>query len=82
MLKRVQVTYEFAIDAPNGTDREVLEILAAQAAMAISDDRCGIVSGPIIETARSSTQFQESTLDEVPLGAFDHTLRERFELGE
>lgn len=82
MLKRVQVTYEFCIDAPTGSDEEVMEIYRTQASLAISDERCGLVSGPTISTVTGPTNFQESTLDEVPLGAFDLTLRERLDRGE
>ena len=82
MLKRVQVTYEFCIDAPTGSDEEALEIFHRQHTLAIEDERCGIVSGPVVSPVASSLEFEESTLDEVPLGALDYTLRERLERGE
>ena len=82
MLKRVQITYEFCIDVPNGSNKEVLEIFNSMHTMAIDEDRCGIVSGPFVSDIKSSLDFEESTLEEVPLGSFDYTLRERLERGE
>lgn len=82
MLKRIQVTYEFCVDAPGGTDEEALEIFRRQHALAIQDDRCGVVDGPVVTPVMSSLEFQENTLDEVPLGSLDYTLRERLARGE
>lgn len=82
MLKRIQITYEFCVDAPNGGDEEALEIFRRQHALAIQDDRCGIVDGPVVSPVISSLEFQENTLDEVPLGSLDYTLRERLTRGE
>lgn len=82
MLKRIQVTYEFCVDSPDGTDKAALEIFNSQHALAIEDERCGIVEGPIVAPVKSSLDFEESTLEEVPLGSFDFTLRERLERGE
>ena len=81
MLKRVQITYEFCVDTPTGTDEEAVEIFTPMHTGAIDDGRCGIVSGPIVSDIRSSLDFEESTLDEVPLGSFDYTLKERLEHG-
>jgi len=82
MLKRVQITYEFCVDTPTGTDEEAVEIFTPVHTSAIDDGRCGIVSGPIVSDIRNSLGFEESTLDEVPLGSFDYTLKERLEYGE
>lgn len=80
MLVRVQVTYEFCIDAPDAASARTL--FDAQHALAISDDRCGIVGDIQMERVNSSNQFEESTLEEVPIGAFDDTLRERLARGD
>lgn len=75
-LVRIEVTYEFCVDAP---DKEsALEVFHNQHTLAIDDHRCGVVHGPEVSAVQSSLDFEESTLDEVPLGAFDETLRERF----
>lgn len=80
MLVRVQVTYEFCIEAPDAASART--VFDAQHVLAISDDRCGVVGSVQMERVDSSDQFQESTLDEVPLGAFDDTLRERLAKGD
>ena len=80
MLKRIEITYEFCVDAE--TDDEALELFRQQHTIAIADERCGIVHGPIISNVTSSLNFEESTLNEVPLGAMDLTLKERLERGE
>ncbi|WP_143743897.1 hypothetical protein [Marinobacter sp. C18] len=82
MLKRIQITYEFCVDTPTGSDEEAVEIFSPLHTGAIEDGRCGIVSGPIVSDVSSSLQFEETTLDEVPLGSFDYTLKERLERGE
>lgn len=79
MLVRLEVTYEFCIEAPS--ESAALEIFRAQGAIAVSDERCGVVSGPTVSRATSDGDFREQTLDEVPLGAFDYTLRERLAQG-
>lgn len=80
MLKRVEIAYEFCVDAE--TDQEALDIFRQQHTLAIADERCGVVRGPSVSNIQSSLEFEESTLDEVPLGATDFTLRERLERGE
>jgi len=82
MLKRIQVTYEFCVDAGTDCEKQALDIFNQQHTLAIDDGRCGIVSGPTVMDVTSSLDFEESTLDEVPLGALDYTLRERLERGE
>lgn len=80
MLHRIEVTYEFCVDAPD--EATAMRIFQAQHTMAIDDERCGIVRGPCVAPMQNSRDFEESTLDEVPLGAFDDTLRERLIKGE
>lgn len=79
-LMRIEVTYEFCVDAPDAAS--ALEVFRNQHTMAIDDQRCGVVRGPEVTEVRSSLDFEETTLDEVPLGAFDETLRERLAKGE
>ncbi|ARM86322.1 hypothetical protein [Marinobacter salarius] len=79
MLKRIQVTYEFCVDSE--TDEGALDVFNQQHTLAIDDERCGVVSGPTVSAVTSSHDFEEATLDEVPLGAMDYTLRERLERG-
>lgn len=76
MLVRVQVTYEFCVDAPDEASARIL--FDAQHALAVSDERCGVVGAIDFSRAERSSQFEDATLDEVPIGAFDYTLRERF----
>ena len=74
-LFRSQVTYEFCIDAPDM--EQAHKIFQREHTAAIEDDRCAIKGEVEMELVEDSTQFEEPTLDEVPLNALDHTLRER-----
>jgi hypothetical protein len=74
-LFRAQVTYEFCIDAPD-TDA-AQRVFSREHTIAIEDGRCSAVGEVLLSGVNKSTDFEEATLDEVPLNALDHTLRER-----
>lgn len=79
-LFRLQVTYEFCIDAPDIDAAR--KIFHREHTAAIEDDRCAIRGEIELVPVVDSSQFEESTLDEVPLNALDYTLRERLALDD
>jgi hypothetical protein len=74
-LHRVQVTYEFCVDAAD--TQSTLDVFNREHTRAIDDRRCAVVGEVLVDGVASSAQFEEDTLDEVPLNALDDTLRER-----
>lgn len=74
-LHRIQITYEFCVDAPD--TKAALDVFNREHTMAIDDKRCSVVGEISLDAVVTSTQFEEDTLDEVPLNALDDTLRER-----